>query len=174
MDQQAVRVRLVDPAALHVEERVLRERTGGCAVAAQDVVAVDLEAGLLSTSAFSDSRRFLSSWCASVFTAPSPHEHRAAEDSLRLVVEDALVVEAALAVRLGVVNVQVVVDVLRPGADVQSAQADIRTGVVQHHREVVPRQRRPRREDVEPNQLSRPSATFVVPTWYASRSSSMR
>ena len=67
----------------------------------------------------------------------APDENPSAEDSLRLVVQDALVVEAAGAVRLCVVDVDVVIHVLFTRCYVEPAQVRRRAVRIEKHAFVV-------------------------------------
>jgi hypothetical protein len=105
---------------LHVEEGLVRYRTGGGAVTSLDVVGIYLECRLAIHDRFFGEEQVLVLLVGVGLVGALADEDGASENGARFTVEDALVVEAARVLRPGVVNGYEVVDVLVAVSDVKA------------------------------------------------------
>ena len=103
--------------------------------------------GLVSMTASSESTRFLFVCLASVFCASLRTMIRPLKTARRLAVQDALVQLVAGAVRLGVVDGRVIIDVLRAVHDVEAVERRLRA-FGEHRAGIVADQRAAQRDRV--------------------------
>ena len=96
-----------------------------------------------------------------------PHDDLAVEDPARLSVQDALVELAARAVRLGVVDHGVVVEVLRAGPEEEAVQRASAPSASSRTFRSLRARAPPSEIECEVKLLSRPWLTSVVATWKA-------
>ena len=126
-----------EAAAAQVEQRLGLDLPGGGAVAALHVVGVDHQAGLAVDLGILGKQQVLVGLPGVALLGVAAHHHLAAEHGAGVAVEDALVVEAAGAVGLGVVDADQVVDMLALPRVVQTVQGAEGAGAVQRYREIV-------------------------------------
>ena len=122
VDQEVPGLRLADPARAQVEQRGVVELPDRRAVPALDVVGEDLERRRRVDERLLREEQVLVRLHRVGLLRVRPHDDLAVEDAARRAVHDALVELAARAVRRGVIDHGVVVEVLRAGPDEEAVQ----------------------------------------------------
>jgi hypothetical protein len=130
LDQKSPGRRLVEAAGAQIEDRVLVELADRSAVRALDVVGVNLELGLGIDLGLGGQQQVLVALVGVGVLGVGPDLDLALEDPVGGFVEYALVVLAADAVRLGVVDPGGGVEMLAPAPEIDAAPSPSRATAI--------------------------------------------
>ena len=146
LDQQGARLRLGNAARLAVEQQILVKIGAGRAMAADDVVGVDLQLRLGVELGIRRQHQHLRHLLAVGLLRVRAHDDLALEDAARVPVEHALEQLAAGALGNRVVDDERRVDVLVAAGQEGAGQVDLAAGAGEQDADLVARQRRAGRE----------------------------